>query len=790
VELPEKDTLDYTAILRGIWRRHKLLVAAIFLGLAIPLLVEVYITSKPLYVSAATVDVESSPLGQIPFFREAPGPDSIATRLALLKSRSLSEGVVEALPKESFDELVNNSQYIDYTLTLTNMIKRWLGKPPTVLSPQQRAVAEIQNARMEFVQLPQSSGILNIKGTASSPRVAMDLVNTYIQLLLSRTRNVNQEDARKAREFLEQQARQAKENLDNAEEMMTKFEQQKGRIRLGTQTELDLVKLSQTENALAEAQASRDVVAARIAALRESLGQRRAKQGRGSTEIQAKENDVALAPPSTGDSMARFNEFKIAQDNLARLEAKLAAMRERYTEAHPLVRTTQEEVTKEQARVAQMAHELPAVTSPGEPKGSRANQEGPLDPIGAQQQLAALETEEATLQAKVETLKIQVDRLRMNLRSMSKEEMEYGNLRRTVESNRNLLTVLQDKLMTARIREQGETAVVRIIDPASFPLQPTQSKTQKLVLMVLALAGGVAFGIAFGIEFWQQPIETDSDVQKVTGVCVLGYVGVIGSPRVGPKGLRRSRPSPLPIHLPSSALPAGIHMDLYRAIRATVETERLKTPFSTILVSSPGPNEGKSTTILNLAHVFHEFGRRVLVIEADLRRPLLYRTLSLTNVPGLVDFLSGTATFEQVCRYAPSGFAVIPGQVARENAAGLLASPRFKELLKLASTQFDLVLVDSAPILAVPDNLLLATALDRVILVVRASKTSKRELHRAQRALEQANAKILGVILNQANPSDVHYYDHRYRKYYKTTDAKIPQESQQRSGLLSRRGKK
>ncbi len=790
METPRTESLDYVAILRGIWRRHKLLVAAIFLGLAIPFLTEVYLTSKPLYVSEATINLESSAFEQIPFLREAPGPDSIANRVALLKSRSLSEGVIEALPKESFDELVNNSQYIDYTLTLTNMIKRWLGKRPTMLSPQQRALAEIQNARMEFVQLPQSAGILNIKGTASSPRVAMDLVNTYIQLLLSRTRNVNQEDARKAREFLEQQSQQAKENLANAEDMMTKFEQQKGRIRLGAQTELDLVKLSQTENALAEAQASRDVAAARIAGLRESLGQRMAKQAKGSTESQGKEKDMALAAPSAGDNVARFNAFKAAQEHLASLEARLAAMRERYTEAHPLVQTTQEEVTKEQAGVAQMAHELPAVTTPGEPKGSRASQEAPLDQIEAQRQLAALETEEATLQAKVETLKIQVDRLRLNLQSMSKEEVEYGNLRRTVESNRNLLTVLQDKLMTARIREQGETGVVRIIDPASFPLQPTQSKTKKLVLMVLALAGGAALGVAFGIEFWRQPIETDSDVQKATGLCILGYMGVIGSPKVGPQGLRKSRSSSLPIHLPSSTLPAGIHMELYRAVRATIETERLKTPFRTILVSSPGPNEGKSTTILNLAHAFQEFGRKVLVVEADLRRPLLHRTLSITNKPGLVDFLSGTATFEEVCRQLPSGFSIIPGQVARVDAAGLLASSRFKELLNLASDQFDLVLVDSAPILAVPDNLLLINALDRVILVVRASKTSKLELRKAQSALGQANAKILGVILNQANPSDVSYYDHRYRKYYKTSDAKIAQESQQRSGLLSWRGKK
>jgi capsular exopolysaccharide synthesis family protein len=792
VETHQAEGLDYTAILRGMWRRHKLLVAGIFFGVAGSLLLFLYLTSQPLYVSTATINIDSSPFEQIPFFKEVPKKDNIAIHLALLRSRSLSEGVVEALPKESFEELVNNAQYTDYILALTNLVKRWLGKPPTVLGPQQRAVAELQNARMEFVQPPLTPGIVNIKGTASGPRVAMDMVNTYIQLLLSRTRNANQEEARKAREFLEQQTQQAKSSLVQAEEVATKFEQQKGRIKLGAQTELDLVKLSQTENALAEAQASREVMVARIAGARQSLDQAKTKEAKRSTEAQSKGKDEGAPGPDprTVETLARFNAFKVAQDNLARLEAKLAAMRDRYTEVHPLVQTTQEEVTREQARVAQLARDLPVVAPINESRSPRAIPAASSERTEIERQLATLETEDATLQAKVETLKIQVDRQQKNIRSLSKEEVEYSSLHRTVEASRNLLTVLSDKLMTARIREQGETGVVRIIDPASFPIQPSQSKTYRLALMALAMAGGIAFGAAFGIEFWRQPIETGSDVQKVTGLPVLGYVGVIARPNVGPKSRQRIQTSSLPIHLPSSTLPAGIHMDLYRAIRATIETERLKTPFSTILVSSPGPNEGKSTTVLNLGHVFHEFGRRVLVVEADLRRPLLHRTLGLSCNPGLVDFLSGTATFEQVCRRVPSGITVIPGQVARENAAGLLASPRLKELLSLAGTQFDLILVDSAPILAVPDNLLLAAALDRVILVVRASKTSRRDLLSAQTTLRQANAHILGVILNQVNPADAHYYHPRYRKYYKASEAKTQQEAQRRSGLSSWLGKR
>ena len=787
----QTENLDYTAILRGIARRHKRLVTAIFLGLAIPSLTVVYLTSRPLYVSIATIAIESSPLDQSPLFKDLTRKDTIATHVILLNSRSFTETVVEALPKESFEELLTDSQYTDYILAGTNWVKGRLGKPPMVLSPQQRAVSELQNARMEFTQVLQAPGVLNIKGSASKPRVAMDLVNTHIQVLLSRTRTSNQEEARKAREFLEQQVQQIKESLTQAEEALTKFQQQKGRLGLGSQTDFDLIKLSQLENAFAEAQASREVLTARIAYMRQSLDPPITKDPRGATDLQGKEKSgTATAGASSSENSARYNAFTAAQDRLAKLEEKLVTMRERYTDAHPLVQATQDELTREQARVAQLARDLPVGALPKGAHGGQVTSSSPLERAEAQRQLVVLQTEESALQAKVETLRGQAERLRRSLRNLSQEEVEFSGLRRTVEANRNLFTVLSDKLMAARIREQGETGFVRIFDPASFPLHPTQSKAQKLVLMVLALAGGIAFGAAFGIEFWRLPVETEADVQKASGLAVLGSVGVFENPKPDGKRQQKSQPSPLPILLSNSSAPAGIHMELYRAIRAAIEIERLKSPFRSILVTSAGPSEGKSSTVLNLAHAFQEFGRRVLIVDTDLRRPSIHRALSLPNKPGLVDFLRNTATFDQVCQTLPSGVTVIPGQVAPQDAASLLASSRARDLLKEANDRFDLILVDSAPVLAVPDNLLLMTTLDRAVIVIKASATSKRDLQRVQKSLEHMTANILGVVLNQANRRDVHYYNPRYSKYYSSNDGKGTQETPKKSRLLAWRGKK
>jgi polysaccharide biosynthesis transport protein len=787
-QVNQAPSLDYVAILRGIWRRHKVLVATIFLVVAAPLLSYVYVKSQTLYVSRGMISIEPSALAQLPFLRDAPRSDTIATHMILLKSRSLSEAVIEALPKESMAELLAQRQHADYGLIIKNTVNGWLGKPKTVLSPQEQAVAELQLARMEFTPAKEAANVFVITATATKPRVAMDLVNTHIQVLLNRARNVDQEEARKSREFLESQHQQVKESLARSEDTVTKLQQQKGRARPGGQTEIELIRLAQLENSLAEAQAGRQVMSARIETLRKSVEPGRSKDTKAAREGVVREDNSGAAGSLSADNLARMNAFRAAQEQLSKLEAKLTSMRERYTEAHPLLQVTQEEFTKQQARVAQLARQLPASPAPRDLAGPQTAPARSDERSDAQVQLAELERESESLQAKEETLKLQVARLRGNLRNLSQDEADFGNLRRSVEANRNLLGLLSDRLMAARIREQGDSSVVRIVDPASFPAQATGSKTQQLVLMVLGLAVGLAIGAAFGLEYWRRPVETETDVLNATGLSVLGSVGVFEHAAVSRQNRRGVRPVAL------SAQPAGvsgsqhdpIHLELYRAIRANVETERLKSPFRSIIVTSPAPSEGKSTTILNLALVFQEFGRRVLVVEADIRRPSLSSPLGLTSKPGLVDFLNGTATFDQVCRPLPSGVIVIPGQVARGDAASLLASNRFRELLDVASHQFDVILIDSAPVLAVPDNLLLASVIDRVILVAKATGTSARDLRKTQTVIERAGGRILGVVLNQADQRDVPYYHPRYRKYYTSGTGKRPDETPGRVPSSSR----
>ena len=218
--------LDYLAILRGIWRRHKLLVALTFVGTASPLVAVVYYTASPVYLSRATISVEPSALAQIPSLRDPLRTDATASHMVLLKSRSLAEAVIDAVPKETLAEILAKPQHFGYYWLLAqDKVKVWLGRPPSLVSPRELAIAELQQARMEFAQSPTARNVFTISATATSPRVAMDLVNTHIQVLLNRSQSVDNQEARKTREFLEVQYQQVKDNVARGEEMLAKIQQ-------------------------------------------------------------------------------------------------------------------------------------------------------------------------------------------------------------------------------------------------------------------------------------------------------------------------------------------------------------------------------------------------------------------------------------------------------------------------------------------------------------------------------------------------------------------------------------
>lgn len=238
--------------------------------------------------------------------------------------------------------------------------------------------------------------------------------------------------------------------------------------------------------------------------------------------------------------------------------------------------------------------------------------------------------------------------------------------------------------------------------------------------------------------------------------------------RNGHGDAQREGQNHLPFYLGRNFSRFSPQVEEYRTLRTAIDLIGQGRESKTMLITSPGPGEGKSTILVNLGLLFWEFGRNVILIDCDLRKPSLHKTFGLRNAKGITDLLAGNAEPHAVLAHVADGFAVLPRGTSAANPAILLRSLAFQEAITLYRDQADVVLIDSSPLLVVSDTVQMVPVVDEVILVVQAGRTRRHDLIRAKRLLAAARGNLLGTVLNKAEPREGHYYygDKSYHHYF------------------------
>jgi polysaccharide biosynthesis transport protein len=363
---------------------------------------------------------------------------------------------------------------------------------------------------------------------------------------------------------------------------------------------------------------------------------------------------------------------------------------------------------------------------------------------------------------------------------LNESAIRYNMLKRDADTYRALYEGILQKLKEAGVSAGLKTNNFRILDRASPPTGPIEPNIPRNLMfaLVLGLASGV--GLAFLLEGLDNTVRTTEQAQMISGLASLGMI---------PLGSKSAREGPNPkrlviatskeaVELVTQVRPQSQMAESYRALRTSLLLSNLGAPPKVIMVTSALPQEGKTTTSINCAVVLAQKGVRVLLIDADLRRPSIHKTLGMGPHSGLSNVLTGSITLEEaITRTAilPNLFVLAAG-TPPPNPAELLASSNMRDVLAKLCEQYDHIVIDTPPSLSVTDAVVLSPSADAVVLVIRSGQTTKQALRRSRDVLTQVNAKVVGVLLNAvdlSSPDYYYYYEYqgKYARYYREGDS-------------------
>jgi succinoglycan biosynthesis transport protein ExoP len=372
----------------------------------------------------------------------------------------------------------------------------------------------------------------------------------------------------------------------------------------------------------------------------------------------------------------------------------------------------------------------------------------------------------------------ELDIQKQDVNQMAGKMVEYNILKREAEANKVLYDGLLTKLREAGVSAGLRSSNIRIVDPAMVPSTPSRpAKARNVALaLVVGLVGGI--GLALMREYMDNTVKTPDDVETLSRLPSLAVVPQFEATNGNGAGGKRSTKL-LPgssssgyqkMELVAQHLPKSQMSEAFRALRTSLLLSRADHPPQVILVTSALPREGKTTAAANLAVTLAQLGDKTIVVDADLRKPGVGRLLNMTggNYAGLSSYLAGASSLDLVIVPHPSipNLAAIPTGPLPPNPADLLSSHKLAEAIMELRKRFKFIVIDSPPVMAATDAVILSVQTDGVLLVVRSGETPKEAFSRTRDLLVSVKCNILGVVLNAVNAgAPDYYYSYRYYPY-------------------------
>ena len=336
---------------------------------------------------------------------------------------------------------------------------------------------------------------------------------------------------------------------------------------------------------------------------------------------------------------------------------------------------------------------------------------------------------------------------------LPKSTLDLARLTRKVSTVEKLYLLVEEKYQEALINEQSTPGNVQVIDKARRPFEPAKPNRKLIVLVGLILGGGLGFTFAFVKNYFDNTIKTPDDIQN-RNINVLAWI-----PNIGGVDERTNKEFEFIVAKRPDAIPS----EAFRALRTRIQFSKLgKDKIKTILVTSSAPREGKTTVSVNLAGSFALANKKAIVLDADLRKPRVHSVFKAKRYPGFTDYFFGQVSYDEILRKSEMEnlYYITTGTIP-PNPSEILGSPKMEEFLDNLRKEFDVIVIDSPPVIAVTDSEILSRLVDASILVVSANDTEIELMEKSVELLSHDNGSFIGVLLNRFS------YKSGYGSYYK-----------------------
>ncbi len=720
----------FATILRGKW----IILLVTFLVFDVFLIKT--LREEPMYEAKTSVIISTSgqrsPLG---FFVD--GGRNIVNEIEVLKSRSLAQQVAERLTEQRYKD-DQQEEVLPILLTSpdeSGVIR--LANLESVTARVQRSVA--------FSQVP-GTNIIQVAARSSDRVESAAIANTYADVYHKRNFEASRSQSVGVRQFLGSQLREREQSLKEAENNLQRYMEREGIVIVDAESRRVINQIAQLEARSEELDVAINSLTNTINSLKEQLTIQEPGIARniGSADnpyINRLQQDIANMELERDRVLAQ-NPDAVGHEAY---NARLGEIENRIKN----LRTTLQNRTQE------FLQEL----SPGD--------EGFLRSL--KQRIIEGEIELQGFRIQKSAITNQLSEYERQFNQLPQVNMEFARLQRAQLSNEKLYISIEEKYNEAVIAEQSEFGSVGILDPALVPWNPVSPNIQfnLTIGLILGLIAGV--GVVFLKEALTTKIKNPEELRK-EGFSTLGIIALMYKDVRRITRLKRISMfgRSIDAFLITVSDPLSPISEAFRGIRTNLQYSQVDKQIQTLMITSANPGEGKSIISANLASTYAQAGKKVLLIDADMRKPTQHQIFDLAKKPGLTSVLFGELSVQDAVQHTVvDNLDVLVAGSIPSNPADLLGSKKMGVLLETLKLNYELIIFDSPPVLAATDPSILGTIVDGVVTVVSTQITKMDELKTATESIESVQGKILGIVLNHFDRRGSYgtSYAQRYYRY-------------------------